>query len=138
MPEQTDGYWLEARSTQSDPQRVRLAADTPLVFGRDSSCQLQLRDAKVSRRHAEIFWHEGDFLLKDLDSANGTFVNGQGIRQVKLNDGDQIQLGSSLFTYHSPTEKAKSSEIDRIQCQHCGRRFSDDLTLCPGCGAPAA
>ena len=64
------------------------------VIGRSSGVDLLLGDRGVSRRHAKIARTEKDFLIVDLDSSHGTFVNGKRIDQQKLGHGDRIRLGA--------------------------------------------
>jgi len=75
----------------------------PFVIGRDPGPQpcLQIRHAQVSRRHARIEPLEADegWLLRDLGSRNGTFVNGRRADAVELRDGDVIRVGSSLLLF---------------------------------------
>lgn len=74
----------------------------PVVsVGRHSSCDVVLHDTQVSRRHLELRANEaGDYELVDLDSGNGSRVNGQWVRRVRLRPGDRITLGQTqlLFT----------------------------------------
>ena len=61
-------------------------------------------EAKVSRRHARITFNEGKYLLEDLGSTNGTFINrgkrlAKGTRQP-LNDGDEIIVGKTFLRFH--------------------------------------
>ncbi len=68
----------------------------PLTIGRSRVCEIMLDDDKVSRHHARIDVSRGQLRLRDLDSRNGTRVNGQRIAsEVVLLDGDRIQLGDS-------------------------------------------
>jgi diguanylate cyclase (GGDEF)-like protein len=73
------------------------------VIGRSSAASIRLRDDGVSRKHAEIR-QEGELVrIVDLESANGTLVNGEPIREHILRDGDKVQIGSTTilkFTYH--------------------------------------
>lgn len=72
----------------------RIFIDQPeLTFGRDPGSGLVIEDRRVSRRHARI-WLEGDrYYLEDLNSKNGTFVNGQELQGPhSLQDGDEIQI----------------------------------------------
>ena len=71
----------------------------PLVLGRDDVNELGLADPLVSRRHAEISHQGGEFVLRDLTSANGTWVNGKRIRQSNLHDGDEIRLGKTILVF---------------------------------------
>jgi pSer/pThr/pTyr-binding forkhead associated (FHA) protein len=64
-----------------------------LMIGRSSSCQVVLGDDTVSRRHAELRFREGRWLLRDLGSSNGTFVNGRLVTEAEVRAGDVIHLG---------------------------------------------
>ena len=77
-------------------------ADPILRLGRDASNLIQIHDTEVSRHHAEFRRSDDDFMLADLDSSNGTFVNGQRVRSHRLASGDQIQIGATLMLYTGP------------------------------------
>lgn len=71
---------------------VRLGAE--VVLGRHPGCEVQLEEATVSRRHAAIRWREGVWILSDLDSTNGTWLNGRPVtRGTPVRPGDVVQLG---------------------------------------------
>ncbi|TWU06247.1 GGDEF domain-containing protein [Stieleria varia] len=80
---------------------MMLLSDHTLVMGRDGRCELILPDHSVSRKHAELIRGEDGYMIRDLASTNGTFVNGQAIDQHLLASGDTIRLGSFLFKYLS-------------------------------------
>ena len=63
------------------------------VLGRSKECDVQVPDANVSRRHAELHEEGGSWWLVDLDSTNGTELNGKRVQRAKLSDGDRIGLG---------------------------------------------
>ena len=64
-------------------------------FGRDSNNDLQLHDSEVSRFHAELRQDDAGIRVVDLESSNGTFVNGERATSVQLSSGDRIQLGKT-------------------------------------------
>ncbi len=70
-----------------------------LSLGRDPENQVTLDDEFASSRHARIERKPGAFLLRDLRSRNGTFVNGARIFEAQLNDGDRIRIGRSELTF---------------------------------------
>lgn len=79
------------------PQERRRLALGPqaLTIGRDPENDLVLDDRRVSRRHAEIRLRLGRYTLYDLQSTNGTFVNGRRVAEVALSDGDRVQIGGT-------------------------------------------
>lgn len=75
--------------------------DLTWVIGRDRKAPISVRDKRLSRRHAVLQYVEGEgFYLVDLESTNGSFVNGEPVRYCTLlQDGDQLRLGSLAFTF---------------------------------------
>jgi pSer/pThr/pTyr-binding forkhead associated (FHA) protein len=67
------------------------------VLGRGSGCDLTLGydDDTVSRRHAEIAVRAGLCLIRDLDSCNGTLLNGRPVRRARLRRGDVLLMGET-------------------------------------------
>jgi hypothetical protein len=65
----------------------------PLAIGRDPQNDLVLDDRRVSRRHAEIRLRLGRYTLYDLQSTNGTYVNGRRVAEMVLSDGDRLSVG---------------------------------------------
>jgi len=79
---------------------LRLASGQPVVIGRHSSCDFSIRSDEISRRHAEVSFEDGQFVVRDLGSTNGTFVNGARAEgKSPLSPGDRIELGSSTITF---------------------------------------
>ena len=66
-----------------------------VVLGRSRECDIQLNDANVSRKHAEVRQEGATYWVVDLDSTNGTEVNGERVERAKLSDGDRITLGGT-------------------------------------------
>jgi hypothetical protein len=64
-----------------------------LLIGRSSACQIVLGDDTVSRRHAELRFEDGRWLLRDLGSSNGTYVNGRLVTEAEVRAGDVVHLG---------------------------------------------
>ena len=78
----------------------RQEVTTPrVVLGRSRSCDIRLPDVNVSRRHAEVRQEGATYWIVDLDSMNGTVVNGRQIERERLQDGDTITLGSTDIVF---------------------------------------
>lgn len=69
----------------------------PLVVGRLAECDIVVNDANVSRRHAEIWRTSEGVAIRDLQSTNGTFVNGHRITAVSLSPRDEIEIGGQMM-----------------------------------------
>jgi serine protease Do len=83
--------WLEVLSGE-DAGRV-VEVDHPLVLGRVRGADVVIRDARASRRHAELAPEGAGLRLRDLDSANGTLVDGEPARDVLVHAGQEIRIG---------------------------------------------
>ena len=66
-----------------------------IVLGRSRACDIRIPDVNVSRRHAELRQEGATYWIVDLDSMNGTAVNGQVVERERLRDGDTVTLGST-------------------------------------------
>jgi Protein of unknown function (DUF3662)/FHA domain len=75
-----------------------------VVLGRSRDCDIQLADANVSRRHAELRQEGTAYWIVDLGSTNGTEVNGKRVKRAKLREGDTITLGSTRITFDRETK----------------------------------
>jgi len=91
--------WLVSRPPGRAGRQFPLQAGRNTI-GRDGSrCQVVLDDPTVSSEHAAIVFEYGRFVLYDLASTNGTFLNGQRVQRQMLYDGDEIRLGSSVLVF---------------------------------------
>ena len=86
----------------------------PLSIGRDAGNPICIEDAAVSPRHCQIERKDGGFLLTDLDTPAGTFVNGIPVKQRVLASGDQIAVGSSLFLFQVEDTAASGSSAVQL------------------------
>src|SRR5262249_48000830 len=117
---------MRLRSFREHPMKPRIAAitgkledtvismkDGPVLIGRQAGATLKIGNASVSRRHA-VIEKEGDrFVIADLGSRNGTFVNDVPVRRRELQHGDRVRIGESqfFFLFEDPDEPARTSEI---------------------------
>lgn len=76
-----------------------IITEQKLSIGRDTKSTMQVVDVEVSRNHAEIRLLNTSFVLIDLQSTNGTFVNGQRVQEHTLQNFDQIKIGSTILLF---------------------------------------
>ncbi|MBI3070667.1 MAG: FHA domain-containing protein [Deltaproteobacteria bacterium] len=76
-----------------------LVPDDGGIIGRSKGAEICIEDWSVSRRHAEITRCEGGFQIKDIESSNGTKVNGKRVTSAVLSEGDTVRLGRLVFRF---------------------------------------
>src|SRR5690554_1743866 len=101
---QAVGNWL-------DGQVFTLGNRT--VIGRDNSCDITIPGSHLSRRHAEFLVAGHSLFLRDLGSANGSFVNGKRIEETSLKNGDLVKLDVLSFRILAPSHAATKPSTNR-------------------------
>lgn len=98
-------------------ERGRVLADlpTPVSIGREEDNTIQLNDERVSRFHVKIQEDGGKIIITDLDSTNGTRINGHPVQMRVLLPGDQLSIGRSLLIFGSDEEIARQGHVVRHQ-----------------------
>ena len=81
------------------PAEFELEENTSI--GRSPSNDIVLKEPKVSRQHAAINLIDGNYVIVDLKSSNGIHVNGRKVEEVVLEDGDELVIGNSKFTFYA-------------------------------------
>ena len=92
-------------------RELRLNRGVMITCGRDSGVDLPLADALASRKHFTIETRNGDFYIVDLNSSNGTFLNGHKVKEKVLNLGDSIQVGETLISVLEDSERADAGGL---------------------------
>ena len=100
MAEPTKRAALVIRTGGFEGTRSELAGDETLI-GRNPPTDITLLDEGISREHAIILFDADSqrWEIEDLESTNGTKVNGRRVRSVTLNPGDEIQIGHTVFSF---------------------------------------
>lgn len=87
-------------------------AEPYTLLGRSTKCNIFVPDVRASRRHAEIRWDGETATLSDLQSANGTLLNGRRITSAEtLRDGDEITIASAVFVFHDPGSTLPETQV---------------------------
>jgi pSer/pThr/pTyr-binding forkhead associated (FHA) protein len=88
---------LKVEKGSSSPREIRLRSEETII-GRRGGCDLRIPSAAVSRRHCRLYVHDDSLVVEDLDSANGTFVNGARVKDTQIiNSGDRLEVGPITF-----------------------------------------
>ncbi len=87
-----------------DKGRVFRDLPVPVTIGREEGNVLRLNDERVSRYHAKVQTEEDDVILTDLDSTNGTRVNGATVQIRRLRAGDQLSIGRTMLLFGTMEE----------------------------------
>ena len=89
---------------------VPVTGGQPILIGRDNSCGLQVIDRGVSREHAKVVRVGEMVFLHDLGSRNGSYVNGERVKEELLREGDIIRVGATQLQFHSQPDGRKSED----------------------------
>ena len=87
-----------------DKGRVFRDLPTPVTIGREEGNMLRLNDERVSRFHAKVQFDNSEIIITDLESTNGTRVNGNVVQIRRLRPGDRVGVGRSLLLFGSEQE----------------------------------
>ncbi len=80
-----------------------------VILGREVRCDVMIANDSISRRHAEIVRMAEGWLVRDLGSRNGTFVNGQRVQEYLLQEGDLITIGDVNLTFEGPRAPVRAA-----------------------------
>lgn len=101
--------------------------ELPVSIGREEGNNIRLSDERISRFHAKIQDDNGEIILTDLESTNGTRVNGNTIHIRRLKAGDRISIGRSILLFGSESEiRNRINSISSIAEKTGKTKFSDD------------
>lgn len=98
-----------------DKGRIYRDLPVPVTIGREEGNLLRLNDERVSRFHAKVQQEDSDVILTDLESTNGTRVNGQPVQIRRLRVGDQINLGRSMLLFGTLEEIAARKSATKAE-----------------------
>lgn len=105
-PEMPRQPWAWLKPVGGTPKSGYPLNKEQILIGRDVRCDIMFKDESVSRRHAEVIRLAEGYLLRDLGSRNGTFVNGQRIQEYLLQEGDSLSLGDVDLVFEAPRHPA--------------------------------
>jgi hypothetical protein len=131
-------YALKFISGKYQGGEFPLKVDKQIVIGRSSELDMVLVEDMVSRKHAKISFSDGKITIEDLGSTNGTFVNGEKVKQTRLKEGDRILIGTSILKLvHQGTEggnvdesmaKQKLEEFAAVQAARTTNNKASSMT----------
>jgi len=101
-----------------DKGRVYRQLSIPVTIGREEGNILRLNDERVSRFHAKVQLDNDDVILTDLDSTNGTRINGNPVQIRRIRPGDRIGLGRSVLMFGTNDEIAARAAAERAAARH--------------------
>jgi pSer/pThr/pTyr-binding forkhead associated (FHA) protein len=108
----TTGWALKANHTAL-ANRVFPLKDTT-VIGRSVECDISLAAAHLSRRHAQLQVIDGALFVKDLGSANGTFLNGKQVMEARVKRGDELRFDALTFGVMGPADEMAKTTVRTI------------------------
>src|ERR1700674_4088125 len=124
-------------------KEVPLAADT-LTIGRLPDNMLASDNLAVSGHHAKVTWEQDHYVIEDLGSLNGTYVNNQRVGKAALQDGDQMLIGKHVVQFRDEAQKAvpaqpkpAASDSTVVLDTKKSQELLAGLAAVPGAAAPS-
>ena len=100
-------------------------SDTPVTIGRSTEASIVVPSDKASRVHCAIRRWDEDFVIKDMKSRNGTFVNDQRVETAVLHAGDRIRIGATVISVERRATKGTTTILREVDSDmEGGRRYS--------------
>lgn len=84
------------------------------IIGRASECDISLSAAHLSRRHAQLQVIDGMLFVKDLDSANGTYLNGKRVAEARVKRGDELRFDALSFGVMGPSDDLAKTAVRKV------------------------
>lgn len=109
-----------------------------LVIGRVAGCDIVIDDSKASRRHARFCVEGGVVEIEDLDSSNGTLLNGKPVQRRMLRDGDEVRIGATVMVFRASAPQARSKVEVGDDVDLFGDDESEVLAAGPSAAVPSA
>ena len=105
----------------AQPGRVYALDGSAVRLGRGDDNAVQVKDAAMSRHHCEIRWQDSRYVVQDLGSSNGTYLNGNKVSEAPLSNGDVIRTGGQVFKFtlgaRAPTQDPEHTEAGAAPIQ---------------------
>jgi pSer/pThr/pTyr-binding forkhead associated (FHA) protein len=94
--------------------------EKPLIFGRGTSADVRISDERVSRQHFAVVFKDGGYVLQDLKSTNGTWLNDERIVEATLKPNDMIRAGQTVFAFTMERPKGLATVISELEKEGAG------------------
>jgi pSer/pThr/pTyr-binding forkhead associated (FHA) protein len=117
--------YLVIVAMEREPFRQKLLAPA-VTIGRAIGCEIWIDDARLSRRHCKLELARGQWVVVDLQSTNGTWLQGNRIEQHPLRDGESFEAGSTRFVFHDA--EILSRARDPIEASRLRKMTSADAS----------
>lgn len=106
---------------------------SPMIIGREEAVDLCIPVQSVSRRHAEMRWEDGHWILRDLGSRNGSLVDGQRVAEAALEPGEEVRVGDVLLKFvDQHAELLSGYQISGAMCRGHTRKCNAPSQLVGG------
>ncbi|MDN3639553.1 FHA domain-containing protein [Simiduia curdlanivorans] len=121
---ETTGWSLKSNHVALANKVFNVGANT--IVGRASDCDIVLAAAHLSRKHAQLSVKDGLLYVRDLGSANGTFLNGSQVKEARVKRGDELRFDTLSFGVVGPTD-----DIDKTTIREAARAQKSPMSPSP-------
>jgi pSer/pThr/pTyr-binding forkhead associated (FHA) protein len=94
--------------------------EKPLTFGRGANADVRITDDRVSRQHFAVVPKDGGYVLQDLKSTNGTWLNDERVTEATLKPNDKIRVGQTVFVFTLERPKGLAMIMGELEKEGTG------------------
>ena len=131
-------YLIQKRIDGSVVEQWELG-EKMLTIGRGDQADIRVVDDRISRAHCVVGLKDGAYVVQDLKSTNGTFVNNERITEVPLRPNDKIRVGQTVIVYSTERQKGMATIMGELEADGKGlKTYIGELSKPPAPPAPPA
>jgi adenylate cyclase len=123
-------YLPKLRVLQGDEVGKEFHIRGKSTLGRSQLNTINITERKASRSHAMIYYFTDNYVIEDLKSGNGTFVNGNAISISPIVDNDKIQIGDTIFLFRNPYKYVPNADMSPLYYQSKHKVVSRESSIC--------
>ena len=114
LPRQEGATGWALKANHSALSNRVFALKQEMLVGRSNECDITLAAAHLSRQHAKLLINNGQLYVKDLDSSNGTYVNGKRVAEARVKRGDELRFDTLSFGVIGPTDDIDKTTVRSV------------------------
>ncbi len=119
-------WYIHIQRDDGDGIHCRLPTVKPILIGREDECNIRIMGPRVSRKHCQLEYTQGQWTASDLGSRNGTKINGKKVREAVVREGDELRVGDAFISIIDQAEEESRSIVIAIPADSASMSLVDE------------